>query len=398
MSEADRTVAIAGGGIVGRTLAIALASQSHVTVRLLAGPPAAADERASAVSAAARRLLSRIGAWPAMAADAQEVREMVITDSAAGDVVRPQVLTFGEHDGGPTAHVVPNTVILAALKARCANLPIEETPERAVFFDEARRHVAIETDSGATHDAAVLIAADGRASRLRSIAGIATVTHDYRQAGITGTFAHELPHYGIATQHFLPNGPLAMLPLTGDRSSLVWTERPGFGETMARMDPMLVGYEVERAFGLSLGHITLDGPLQVYPLVNVLAQRWHAGRLALVGDAAHVIHPLAGQGLNLGLRDVGALAETLVDAHRNGEDLASALPRYERWRRADTTMMALVTAGLNSIFSTSSDLMRSLRSVGLNAVDRRDDLKALFAREAAGDEGELPRLLRGQAI
>lgn len=393
------SVAIAGGGIVGRTLAVALASQSHINVRLYAGPQPERDERASAVAAAARRLFSRLGVWPQLSGAAEPIREMIITDSADGDVIRPEVLSFeGERGESAFAHMVPNGTLRTALGARLEALGVRETPDSVTFYEEGARGLTVETDAGASDGADILIAADGRFSRLRSIAGIDTVEREYGQCGITGTVDHELPHHGRAVQHFLPNGPLAMLPLQGERSSLVWTERPGFGARMESTDPMLASLEVERVFGTMFGRLCIEGPLQVYPLVGMLARRWHAGRLALVGDAAHVIHPLAGQGLNLGLRDVAALAETLIEAHRNGEDLVNALARYERWRRADTTMMALVTGGLNAIFSRRSDLLRSVRGVGLHMVERRDDLKALFMREAAGEDGELPRLMRGEAI
>jgi 2-octaprenyl-6-methoxyphenol hydroxylase len=224
------------------------------------------------------------------------------------------------------------------------------------------------------------------------------VTRDYRQSGIVGTVAHQLPHEGRAVQHFLPHGPFAMLPLTGNRSSIVWTERPAFAAELAAMDPLIAALEIERVFGLSLGRITVEGRLQTHALTAMLPRRLVEGRLVLAGDAAHVIHPLAGQGLNLGLRDVAALAEVLTEADRLGEDLAVALPRYERWRRADTVEMAAVTDGLNALFSRRSDLLRAVRSVGLGLVERRGGLKALFMREAAGFEGELPRLMRGEAI
>lgn len=394
-----RTIAIAGGGIVGRTLAVALASQSHVAVQLLAGPLAPADERASALAASARRLYARIGVWPAIAADAEPMRGMTITDSAHGDVMRPEVLTFsGEMNGHPFAHMVPNGTLHRALVERCAALAIAETDAVATFYDEDAQGLTVSLSDGTSVRADVLVAADGRASRLRQIAGIGVVEKTYDQAGIAGTVAHEVAHRGIATQHFLPNGPFAMLPLGGQRSSIVWTERPSFAKALAAMDPMLAAIEIERAFGLSLGRITLEGPLQVHPLAAMVAREMVAGRLALAGDSAHVIHPLAGQGLNLGLRDAAALAEVLVEAVRNGEDPALALPRYAKRRRADTVQMALVTDGLNAIFSRRSHLMRAARSVVLGFVEERDKLKALFMREAAGLEEDLPRLMRGEAI
>lgn len=394
-----RTVLIAGGGIVGLSLAIALRTQSHLPLAVFAGPSAGLDERASAVAAGARRLYARIGVWPHVAEEAEPIREMVITDSAEGDLVRPEVLTFeGERGANAFAHMVPNEVLRTAVEARAAALGVEVLPVSATFYEEDAAGLTVSLSDGSIRRGAVLVAADGRRSRLREIAGIPVVTRDYEQAGIVGTVAHQLPHDGRATQHFLPNGPFAMLPLAGDRSSIVWTERPVFAAELAAMDPLLAALEIERVFGLSLGRLTVEGELQTHDLAAMLPRRLTEGRLVLAGDAAHVIHPLAGQGLNLGLRDVAALAEVLTEADRLGEDLALALPRYERWRRADTVGMAAVTDGLNALFSRRSDLLRAVRSVGLGLVEHRAGLKALFMREAAGLDGELPRLMRGEAI
>ncbi len=395
----ERVVAIAGGGIVGRTLAVALASQSHLRPVLYTGGPAKRDDRASAVSAAAQAMLERIGIWDKVLIDSQPIEEMRITDSRADDAIRPEVLTFAsDRDVGAFSDMVPNVAMRDALAARCEALNIEVSEERVEFFEETRNGVSLELSGGGIAHADILIAADGRDSKLRGIAGIEVVTHDYRQSGIVCTVEHTKPHHGVATQHFLPNGPFAMLPLVGNRSSIVWTERPSFAASLGRTDPLLAGLEIERVFGLSLGRLTVAGEIQVFPLVGMLARQFTEGRFALIGDAAHVIHPLAGQGLNLGLRDVAALTETLVDAHRAGEDLSLALPRCERWRRADSTQMALVTGGLNAIFSQRSDFIRAIRSIGIGLVEQREDLKNAFIREAAGFAGELPRLMKGEAV
>ncbi|WMS41158.1 FAD-dependent monooxygenase [Acuticoccus sp. MNP-M23] len=391
-------VIVAGGGLVGRTIAVALASQSHLSVTLLAGPPPGRDERASAVAAAGRRLFSRIGVWPHVADVAQPIEDMVITDSRADDLIRPEALSFEGERGAPFAYMVPNAALYGALTDRCAALGITEIAASATYYTEAERTITVELDNGDTITGDVLVAADGRASRLRGIAGIGVVEKHYGQCGIVGTVAHEDPHYGRATQHFLPNGPFAMLPLTGNRSSIVWTERPQFAKTLVEMDPFIAGLEIERVFGLSLGRLTVEAPLMMHPLSAHLARDFARGRLVLAGDAAHGIHPLAGQGLNLGLRDAAALSEVLVDAGRQGEDLSLALPRYARWRRADAAQMLLVTDQLNALFSRRSDLMRAVRSIGLGLVDRRDKLKSLFIQEAAGIEGEIPRLMRGDAL
>ncbi|MEO1103517.1 MAG: FAD-dependent monooxygenase, partial [Pseudomonadota bacterium] len=296
------------------------------------------------------------------------------------------------------AQMVPNDALQAALVTRCGEVGIDERADSAVFYDEDEHTITCRLASGERITGDALIAADGRNSRLREIAGIGVITKNYDQAGIVGTLSHALPHHGRAVQHFLPNGPFAMLPLAGDHSSIVWTERPGFARSLVAMDPSMASLEIERVFGLSLGRLCVEPPLQAYPLIAMLARDYVAGRVALAGDAAHVIHPLAGQGLNLGLRDAAALAEILVDAHRNGEDIAAALPRYTRWRRADVVQMALVTDRLNAIFSQQSDLLRALRSIGIGMVDAREKLKTMFISEAAGGEGEVPRLMRGEAI
>lgn len=391
-------VIVAGGGLVGRTIAVALASQSHLGVTLLAGPPPGRDERASAVAAAGRRLFSRIGVWPHLAEAAQAIDDMVITDSRADDLIRPEALSFEGERGAPFAHMVPNAALYDALTARCAELGIEEIAASATFYNEDERSITVELDNSETVTGDILVASDGRGSRLRSIAGIGAVEKRYDQCGIVGTIAHEDPHFGRATQHFLPNGPFAMLPLTGNRSSIVWTERPHFAKTLVEMDPDIAALEIERVFGLSLGRLTVEPPLMMHPLSAHLARDFAAGRLVLAGDAAHGIHPLAGQGLNLGLRDAAALSEVLVDASRQGEDLSLALPRYARWRRADATQMLIVTDRLNALFSRRSDLARAVRSIGLGLVDRRHKLKSLFIHEAAGSEGEIPRLMRGEAL
>ncbi|MEM8663441.1 MAG: FAD-dependent monooxygenase [Pseudomonadota bacterium] len=395
----ETRIIIAGGGIVGRAIALAIATQSHLKVTLLAGPPPGPDARSSALAQAGRRFLTRIGVWPMVSEVAQPMNDMVITDSRLDDTIRPDVLSFeGERGANAFAQMIPNEALLTALTKRCAEVGIDERADTAVFYDEDARSMTCRLASGQTVTGDALIAADGRSSRLREIAGIGVVRKSYEQSGIVGTLTHSLPHHGRAVQHFLPNGPFAMLPLTGDQSSIVWTERPGFARSLVAMDPSMASLELERVFGLSRGRLCVEPPLQAYPLTAMLARDYVAGRLALAGDAAHVIHPLAGQGLNLGLRDATALAEVLVDAHRNGEDICAALPRYTRWRRADAVQMALVTDRLNAIFSRQSDLLRAARSIGLGLIDARDKLKSLFISEAAGLEGEVPRLMRGEAI
>lgn len=389
-------ILIAGGGIVGRTIAVALKTRTHYEPVVFDVPPGGTDHRASAIAAAGVVALGQLGVWSRVADTAQPVARMVVTDSASDDLVRPEILTFeGAGDAAePFAHMVPNAALDAALRARCAELGITEHTARARTFEEDDAGITLTLAGGDTEHGALLVAADGRGSRLRAIAGIPTIVHTYRQYGIVGTVAHEEPHNATAVQHFLPAGPFAMLPLTGNRSSIVWTERESAARSLAAMDPFLAALEIERVFGPALGRITVEDGLQVFPLEAILARRYAAGRLVLAGDAAHVIHPLAGQGLNLGLRDAAALVDVLAETQRLGEDPVAAAPRYARWRRADATQMTVVTDALNAMFSQKSDLLRSVRSVGTGLVNRREWLKRAFIDEAAGLKGDLPSLMR----
>ena len=253
-----------------------------------------------------------------------------------------------------------------------------------------RRHAA----------AALLVAADGIRSKLRALAGIKTVTWSYPQTAMVATVRHERPHGGIAVEHFLPGGPFAILPLKGNRSSLVWTERKSEAEKLMASDDFVFVVELERRFGHRLGAIELEGGRGAYPLGLILARDFVRPRFALLGDAAHGIHPIAGQGLNLGFRDAAALAETIVDAYRLGLDIGSleVLRRYEQWRRYDTFQMGVMTDVLNRLFSNDFGPLRAMRDIGLGIVDRLPKLKQMFIGEAAGLGGALPKLLKGEAI
>jgi 2-octaprenyl-6-methoxyphenol hydroxylase len=258
----------------------------------------------------------------------------------------------------------------------------------------------VDLSDGTAAAARLLVAADGARSAIRERAGIGTFGWDYGQSAIVTTVAHERDHNGRAEEHFLPAGPFAILPLKGRRASLVWTEATPEAERIVALPDADFHAELERRFGLHLGDIAVTGPRRTYPLGLQVARSFIAERLALAGDAAHVIHPIAGQGLNMGLRDVAALAEAIVDAARLGLDIGGdhVLERYQRWRRFDTMAMGVATDGLNRLFSNQSDLLRVVRDVGLGLVDRMPALKSLFIREAAGLVGDVPKLLRGEAL
>ena len=410
---AAREIVVAGGGLPGLALALALRQTLGEAVRITVCDPAFGradaprDLRAYAVAAAARRMLARLGVWDAVCASAQPIREMVITDSRLADPVRPTFLTFeGEvAEGEPFAHMVEGGGLLAALRdaAVAAGVVLEASPVQAAV-PEADRIVARLPD-GRTLRADLVVAADGARSRLREAAGIGWVGWSYPQSGIVATVAHERDHEGRAIEHFLPSGPFAVLPLPpggslGHRSSIVWTERQADVPALLGGGPEEALMEVERRFGLALGRIALESPLKAYPLAFGIARRFGARRLLLLGDAAHVIHPIAGQGLNLGLRSAAALAESLADTMRLGLDPGGpeALEAYERSRRFDTLAMGAATDGLNRLFSTDALPVRLARDLGLGLVDRMPGLKRLFIREAAGLRGRQPRLMRGEAL
>jgi len=399
-------VLIAGAGIAGLALAVALRQGLGPGCAFMVADPAldreAADPRASAIVAAARRLLQAIGAWERLADEAQPILDMVVTDSALADAIRPIFLTFdGEaEEGEPFAHMVENgplrSVLLSA--GRAAGVTLRSAA--VASFRTGQDSIAVTLADGARVHARLLVAADGANSAIRNLAGIALYGWSYGQSAISFTVAHERDHGGRAQEHFLPPGPFAILPLTGRRSSIVWTERDADAARILALPERELHAELERRFGLELGDIEIVGPRGSFPVGRFVARDFVAERIALVGDAAHVIHPIAGQGLNLGLKDVAALAETVADAMRLGLDpgAATVLDRYQRWRRFDTAAMGAATDALNRLFSNRSDSLRLLRDLGLGVVDRLPALKRLFIREAAGLVGDLPRLLRGEGL
>ena len=402
-------VLIGGGGFAGLALAIALRQALGETFRVVLADPAlgrshADDMRASAIAAAARRLFETIGVWEAVAGQAQPILDMVVTDSKLQDVMRPTFLTFeGELEPGePFAHMIENQRLIDALveRAKSDSVELRATAVANYEGESGADRLDVVLADGETISTRLLVAADGARSAIREVAGIQSVGWSYGQSGIVTTVGHERDHGGRAEEHFLPAGPFAILPLTGRRSSIVWTEQTPEAERIVALPDDAFHDELERRFGLKLGEIEVIGLRRAYPLGLSVARSFVAERLALVGDAAHVIHPIAGQGLNLGLRDVAALAEAIADAARLGLDPGGSgvLERYQRWRRFDTMTMGIATDGLNRLFSNRSDALRIVRDVGLGLVERAPALKQLFIREAAGLTGEVPKLLRGEAL
>jgi 2-octaprenyl-6-methoxyphenol hydroxylase len=402
-------VAIAGGGFAGRTLALALAKFAPVDFRvaLVDAEPAERgrgnDARALALSAATKNLLSALDLWPELAPKAQVVEAIEITDSPLEVALRPHLLGFDAElkRGGAGAYMVEHGDLSRVLAAAVAKQTVVAlTPDTVTTCKTDGFGAEAMLGSGGTIEAALLVAADGKRSRLREQAGIKCVGWSYPQIGIVTTVAHARPHRGKAVQHFLPSGPFAILPLTGNRSSIVWTEDKAQTEAIMGLDEPRFLDELAKRFGHRLGEIELAGPRQAFPLDMQIARHFVADRLALISDAAHVVHPLAGQGLNIGMRDVAALTETIVDAARLGLDIGAApqLERYERWRRFDSAFSAAVMDGLNRLFSNDSAPLRALRDLGLGLVDRTPALKRFLALEAAGATGTVPRLSTGESL
>ncbi len=402
-----RDLVIGGGGFAGLALAIALREALGEGFAVTVADPALAavpskDPRATAIAAAARRLFETIDVWQAVEDQAQPMLDMAITDSKVEDAVRPTLLTFGGEveEGEAFAHMIENRLLVDALVAKAKALGVELRATAVSGFENSADAVAVTLADGVRLEARLLVGADGAHSRIREQAGIESYGWNYGQSAIVCTVAHERDHEGRASEHFLPAGPFAILPLTGKRCSIVWTESANEAERLVALPDDEFQEELEQRFGFELGEIEVISPRRAFPLGLFTARSFIGERLALIGDAAHIIHPIAGQGLNMGLRDVAALAEAVADSARLGLDIGAAdvLERYQRWRRFDTAMMGVATDGLNRLFSNRSDVLRLARDVGLGVVERLPALKQAFIREAAGFTGDVPKLLRGEAL
>lgn len=405
----DSDVLIVGGGLNGPLLALALAQGGIASTVIDARPreERAAEDfdgRAYALSLASRRMLAALGLWRGLAPQAQPIERIAISDGRPGEGASPLALHFDgqEIDEGPMGHVLEDRYLRAGLLAAMDDAPlVTHRAGCAVVGQEiGPGNAAVVLADGNRVTGSLLAGCDGRESAVARRAGIRRRGWHYGQTSLVAAVAHERPHGGVAHQFFMPSGPLAILPLPGNRSSIVWTESTERAAAISRLDPEDYLAELRPRFGDFLGPLRLEGVRFSYPLSLSLADRWTVSRVALVGDAAHGIHPLAGQGLNLGLRDVAALAEVVVAAHRRGQDIGAVdvLGEYARWRRADTMMMAVATDGLNRLFSNDNPVLRLGRDLGLGIVDRLPALRRRLIGEAAGMSGDLPRLLRGRPI
>ncbi len=397
-------VLIVGGGLAGLSLAVALGRAGiDVTVAERASLDATVDPgfdgRVTAIAYASWRLREGIGAWQHMEAHAQPILDIRVTDGAA-----PVFLNFDHRALGnePFGYLLENRHIRLGLLRTIQDLGTVHLQYPATV-DGMEAHPGGVTARLGGHGAlraALVVAADGRKSPLREAAGIKVLGHDYAETGIVTTIEHEKDHLGIAHERFLPAGPFAVLPIAGRRSSLVWSEKHHVAKAILALDDDAFNAEISKRMEGFLGTVHAVGPRFSYPYAVHVAERFCADRLALVGDAAHGIHPIAGQGLNLGWRDVAALAELLVDTARLGLDIGSplVLERYDRWRRIDTLTLATVTDSLNALFTNDVAPVRLLRDAGLAVVNRIDPLKRFFMQHARGTVGTLPRLLKGEAL
>ncbi|MBC7167418.1 UbiH/UbiF/VisC/COQ6 family ubiquinone biosynthesis hydroxylase [Phenylobacterium sp.] len=416
MKGSDPDVIIAGAGMAGATLALSL-SRAGLKPLLIDPAPFETqlaptfDGRASAIAYAAFRQWRAIGVGEALAPHAQRIEQILVTDGRAPGAATAAPLPFhlrfdsdeiaDRSDGEPLGYLLENRQTRAALSQAVveAGIPVL-APARVASATFGKDAAEVTLDDGRVLRAPLAIGAEGRGSVLRRAAGVGTIGWDYRQVGVVATVRLDRPHEGVAHEYFLPGGPFAILPLTENRASLVWTESVAKGAALKAARPEVFHAHLMRRFGDFLGQARLDGPVFSYPLSLQLAERFTAPRLALLGDAAHGVHPIAGQGLNLGLKGAAALAETLVDAARLGEDIGSeaVLERYARWRRFDTAMLSAGMDAFVHLFSNDNPVLRLARGVGMAAVNRIPPARKMFMQEAGGAFGDLPRLLRGEAL
>lgn len=406
----DTDILIAGGGLNGPALALALA-QGGFRVTVVDARPARSraeagfDGRAYALAIASVRLLTAIGVWQRVADKAQPMLQIKASDGRAGEGSGPFFLHFdaAEIEEGPMGHMLEDRHLYAAfLDAMQATPGITLLSGESVQAQEAGPSgVTVTLASGRRLTSGLLVGCDGRGSGVATRAGIRRIGWGYGQTALVTAIRHEKDHGGVAHQFFMPSGPLAILPLKGGRhSSIVWSETDATAAAIQALPDAEYLEALRPRFGDFLGEIALAGERFTYPLSLSLAERFIAPRVALVGDAAHGVHPIAGQGLNLGLRDVAALAEVLILARRRGEEPGSpaALEEYQRWRRFDSTALALGMDTVNRLFSSDNPLLRLGRDLGMGVVNALPGLRRGFIRQAAGLTGELPKLLTGRQI
>ena len=400
--KTDCDILIIGAGLVGMTAALACAHKGARVTLLDAQDPqthldADFDGRASAIAASSWRMYEHLDIAERLAGQVQPITDILITDGEVGGYISPLSLHFDSQDAGgaPMGYMMENRLLRRALydAVQASDLVEMRAPTKVFEFDEQASGISVETDGG-TLFARALIAADGRNSWCRKQASITVSNTPYKQKAIVTTVVHEKPHEGVAHELFLPGGPFAILPLTEHRSSIVWTDTPAAVDAAMALPEHMFAAELARRFGDMYGQVGPCAPRWSYPLSLQMAEQYVKGRLALIGDAAHAIHPIAGQGLNMGLRDAAALADVVHEAKANGIDIMLQLSDLEIWRNFDNRVLAASTDIFNRLFSNNIAPIKHARRLGLGLMDKIKPAQSFFIREAAGLHGELPSLLR----
>ena len=404
----DYEVIISGGGLNGITLALAL-NHAGISVAIIDKLPHETISlgnftgRSYALSSASKKMLSVLNLWQSLTHTAQPMLEIKVTDGSVGIGPSPFMMHFGQNDfsDGPMGFVVEDRHLRQSLIESLIQSDIKYFSETTILKQTLNNSaVTVDLDNGKTLTAAVLVGADGRNSKTARAAKINRTGWNYEQSSLVCAIKHEKPHNGIAYQHFLPTGPLAILPLTGNCSGIVWTEKIRTAKIIHALNKNAYLDALRPRVGEFLGSISLVGTREIYSLSLSMVHHMIDARLALVGDAAHVIHPIAGQGLNAGFKDIAALTEVLCEAKRRGQDLGahSTLDQYQRWRRFDNAMLGVATNGFNNMFSNSNAIPRTIRNLGLAVVNSNNFLRRAFVSSAAGQFGDLPKLLQGKSL
>ena len=404
----DYEVIICGSGLNGITLALAL-NHAGISVAIIdkkARETLSSNNfngRSYALSSASKKMLSALNVWPSLNSKAQPMLEIKVTDGSIDEKPSPFVMHFNKKDfnEGPMGFVVEDRHLRYALLKSLADTDVAYFPEVEIVKQTLTGPNAIvELNNETSLFSSVLIGADGQNSRVAAAAGINRIGWDYGQSSLVCAVKHRNPHHSIAYQHFLPAGPLAILPLTGNRSGIVWTEKSETASVIHSLKSDEYLDALLPRFGNFMGNISLVGNRYMYPLKLSTTHRMIDTRLALVGDAAHSVHPIAGQGLNAGFKDVAALAEVLCKTKRQGQDLGNkiTLEQYQRWRRFDNAMLSVVTNGVNNLFSNDNPITRTIRDLGLGLVNNNTIMRRALVANAAGASGDVPKLLKGQAL
>ncbi|MEH6359608.1 MAG: UbiH/UbiF/VisC/COQ6 family ubiquinone biosynthesis hydroxylase [Amylibacter sp.] len=405
----DADIIIVGGGLNGSAAALALAQIGLDVIlidampkEILAAPEF--DGRGYALALTSKNMLNVLGVWGDVAASSCPMLDIKVSDGRAGEGAAPWFVHFDhtEIEEGPMGYMLEDRFLRQALLRAIDNTAEIQHMDQTMVVDQKidAGGVLVELADGKTLSAKLLIGCDGRKSQVAVRAGIKRSGWDYNQTSLVCAIAHELPHKNTAHQFFMPSGPLAILPLNGNVSSIVWTETNRRAAEISAMNDTDYMACLRPCFGDFLGEISLKGGRYSYPLNLTLADRFVDHRLALVGDAAHGVHPLAGQGLNLGLRDIAALTEVLALAMRRGEDIGTinVLRRFQQWRRFDISSSVASTDSINRLFSNDNHLLRFIRDAGLGLVNSAPNLRRGLIRQAAGLTGELPKMLQGKVV